>query len=59
MDINEGDEITVSYSRDPESLYENYGFHCDCPGCPDVWPEVGEENDLSLISGVGPFYITY
>ncbi|KAG9238044.1 hypothetical protein BJ875DRAFT_361009, partial [Amylocarpus encephaloides] len=33
-DIAIGQEITISYSPDPKSLYSNYGFYCDCPGCP-------------------------
>ncbi|TVY28247.1 SET domain-containing protein [Lachnellula hyalina] len=33
MDINNGEEITISYTNRPKTLYRNYGFDCDCPGC--------------------------
>ncbi|EPE33933.1 SET [Glarea lozoyensis ATCC 20868] len=32
-DIKAGEEITISYTRDASSLYDNYGFNCDCPAC--------------------------
>lgn len=33
MDVKKGDEITISYTNKPRTLYDNYGFHCDCPKC--------------------------
>ncbi|TGO61473.1 hypothetical protein BCON_0027g00620 [Botryotinia convoluta] len=33
-DITKGQEITISYANVPTHLYQNYGFFCDCPGCP-------------------------
>ncbi|KAF7956029.1 hypothetical protein EAE96_004950 [Botrytis aclada] len=33
-DIIKGQEITISYANVPTHLYQNYGFFCDCPGCP-------------------------
>jgi SET domain-containing protein len=33
MDVEKGKEITISYTNKPKTLYINYGFHCDCPGC--------------------------
>ncbi|KAM0310011.1 hypothetical protein ACHAO8_008487 [Botrytis cinerea] len=33
-DISKGQEITISYANVPTHLYQNYGFFCDCPGCP-------------------------
>ncbi|TGO66687.1 hypothetical protein BOTNAR_0056g00260 [Botryotinia narcissicola] len=33
-DITKGQEITISYANVPTNLYQNYGFFCDCPGCP-------------------------
>lgn len=32
--IKKDQELTISYASIPNSLYENYGFFCDCPGCP-------------------------
>jgi hypothetical protein len=32
--IPKGQEITISYSPDAGTLYDNYGFYCDCRGCP-------------------------
>jgi hypothetical protein len=32
--IKKGQEITISYTSCPSNLFENYGFYCDCPGCP-------------------------
>jgi len=34
--INMGEELTISYmgySVNQNSLQQNYGFQCDCPGC--------------------------
>ncbi|RDL31091.1 uncharacterized protein BP5553_09880 [Venustampulla echinocandica] len=35
MSIKKGQEITIAYSRNPSALHFNYGFWCDCPGCPE------------------------
>jgi len=32
--IQKGEEITISYCGTPSTLYENYGFYCDCQACP-------------------------
>ncbi|KAJ8058803.1 hypothetical protein OCU04_011791 [Sclerotinia nivalis] len=32
--IKKGQELTISYASIPNCLYQNYGFFCDCPGCP-------------------------
>ncbi|KAH7327357.1 hypothetical protein BKA65DRAFT_566787, partial [Rhexocercosporidium sp. MPI-PUGE-AT-0058] len=32
--IKAGEEITISYTTNPTQLMDNYGFYCDCPGCP-------------------------
>jgi len=32
-DIEPGQEITISYGS-AGSLFQNYGFHCDCEYCP-------------------------
>ncbi|KAE9367024.1 SET domain-containing protein [Stipitochalara longipes BDJ] len=34
--IAKDQEITISYSKCTEHLYPNYGFYCDCPGCPSA-----------------------
>ena len=68
QDIKRGDEITISYTRDSDSLYDNYGFNCTCPGC--LRPcEVGngdyeevendEEEEDYIIFEDGAFYITF
>ena len=39
MDVAEGEELTISYigwSNNTSRLYENYGFWCDCQGCPSA-----------------------
>lgn len=33
--MKEGDEITIQYCGNPVKLYDDYGFCCDCPDCPD------------------------
>ncbi|QSZ32407.1 hypothetical protein DSL72_001981 [Monilinia vaccinii-corymbosi] len=33
-DIEKGQELTIAYASTPNDLYQNYGFFCDCPGCP-------------------------
>ncbi|KAB8298877.1 hypothetical protein EYC80_001035 [Monilinia laxa] len=33
-DVQEGQELTIAYAWVPNDLYQNYGFFCDCPGCP-------------------------
>ena len=33
--IEAGTEVTISYADTPVDLLRNYGFTCDCPGCPD------------------------
>lgn len=33
--IQKGQEITISYTTNPSQLMDNYGFYCDCSGCPD------------------------
>jgi hypothetical protein len=38
-DITAGEEMTISYigwSTATSLLHDNYGFWCDCPGCPPV-----------------------
>ncbi|CAD6449099.1 590c0793-41eb-4516-a665-f6c263a231ef [Sclerotinia trifoliorum] len=32
--VKKDQELTISYASIPNSLYQNYGFFCDCPGCP-------------------------
>ncbi|PMD51111.1 uncharacterized protein K444DRAFT_480926, partial [Hyaloscypha bicolor E] len=32
--IAKGEEITISYCDAPSTLYDNYGFYCDCKACP-------------------------
>ncbi|KAL5327843.1 hypothetical protein ACEPPN_005549 [Leptodophora sp. 'Broadleaf-Isolate-01'] len=32
--INKGDEMTISYTSNASQLMDNYGFYCDCSGCP-------------------------
>ncbi|KAI9640377.1 hypothetical protein NHQ30_011122 [Ciborinia camelliae] len=34
LDITKGQELTIAYATVPNDLYQNYGFFCDCPGCP-------------------------
>jgi hypothetical protein len=60
-DISIGEEITISYSRDPSSLYENYGFHCDCFGCQQLPlpPPEATTNDLELNTGGSRVYIEW
>ncbi|KAM3084067.1 hypothetical protein ACMFMF_001423 [Clarireedia jacksonii] len=36
QDVVKGQELTISYCSVPNDLYRNYGFFCDCPGCPPV-----------------------
>lgn len=36
MTIKKGEEITISYDPEPKHLPGNYGFYCDCPGCPSI-----------------------
>ncbi|PMD33679.1 hypothetical protein L207DRAFT_381703, partial [Hyaloscypha variabilis F] len=31
--IAKGEEITISYSPVASSLYDSYGFYCDCKAC--------------------------
>ncbi|KAA8570085.1 hypothetical protein EYC84_002419 [Monilinia fructicola] len=33
-DVQKGHELTIAYAWVPNDLYQNYGFFCDCPGCP-------------------------
>ena len=33
MEVKQGEEITISYTNKPRTLYANYGFYCDCPNC--------------------------
>ncbi|PQE32606.1 SET domain protein [Rutstroemia sp. NJR-2017a WRK4] len=33
-EVARGQELTISYCIVPNDLYRNYGFFCDCPGCP-------------------------
>ncbi|TVY80446.1 SET domain-containing protein [Lachnellula suecica] len=41
MEVKKGDEITISYTNKPKTLYLNYGFNCDCPAC--LPPKVEEK----------------
>jgi hypothetical protein len=41
FDIDQGQELTISYTTIPETLPGFYGFYCNCPGCPP--PKVAEE----------------
>ncbi|KAH8669677.1 hypothetical protein BGZ60DRAFT_39437 [Tricladium varicosporioides] len=36
MEVKEGTELTIAYTSNPSSLKRNYGFWCDCPGCPSM-----------------------
>jgi hypothetical protein len=51
MDIEKGQEITISYTNKPKSLYANYGFNCDCPQC---YPVKDVERLLETLDGVVP-----
>lgn len=31
--IEEGDELTISYGKDPSVLYYKFGFNCGCGYC--------------------------
>ncbi len=43
-DIAERTELTISYG--PAALmYGNYGFHCDCEGCPPPEVQAAEEQE--------------
>lgn len=33
-DIAKGQELTISYTNNPDKLPAYYGFYCDCAGCP-------------------------
>ncbi|KAL3421363.1 hypothetical protein PVAG01_07808 [Phlyctema vagabunda] len=33
-EVKPGQELTISYCCSPASLYDDYGFFCDCEGCP-------------------------
>ncbi|RDW87432.1 hypothetical protein BP5796_03126 [Coleophoma crateriformis] len=35
-DVAKGEEITISYATNPDLLYEDYGFFCDCKACPTL-----------------------
>lgn len=41
-DISIDQELTISYASVPNCLYQNYGFFCDCPGCP-TWDAAYEK----------------
>jgi len=47
--IEAGQEITISYGS-AGSLYENYGFYCDCEYCPR--PEQAAK-DAEMLKGPG------
>jgi hypothetical protein len=42
-DIAKGQELTISYASQPNHLFDDYGFFCDCPACPD--PKIAEANE--------------
>lgn len=31
--ISAGEELTISYGGNPQTLYQRYGFFCSCGGC--------------------------
>ncbi|CZR55981.1 uncharacterized protein PAC_05869 [Phialocephala subalpina] len=43
--MKNGDEITIQYTNNPSKLYDDYGFHCDCPACPDP-KEAGKQHRM-------------
>lgn len=48
MDVKKGQEITISYTSKPKTLWVNYGFNCDCPKCQ---PEKDAEKSLDTLVG--------
>ncbi|KAF8853204.1 SET domain-containing protein [Acephala macrosclerotiorum] len=43
--MKNGDEVTIQYTNNPSKLYDDYGFHCDCPACPDP-KEAGKQHRM-------------
>ncbi|KUJ18770.1 SET domain-containing protein [Mollisia scopiformis] len=43
-----GDEITIQYCANPAKLYDNYGFYCDCPSCPDPTKTAAQDRKRRL-----------
>jgi hypothetical protein len=33
LDVEPGDELTLSYGKIPKHLYQSYGFTCRCGAC--------------------------
>ena len=46
--IAKGQEITISYCKDAKTLYDNYGFYCDCKACP---PPAKAKSEAAFFKG--------
>ncbi|KAF4631463.1 hypothetical protein G7Y89_g6664 [Cudoniella acicularis] len=46
MPITKDTELTISYTSSPRTLMRNYGFWCECPGCPSPKDAAEEQRKI-------------